>query len=317
MTRSRYTSRARRLAIALAVMAAAALLPASAFAHFEGSLTKTVDRASASPGDVLTYTLTVTSQISIPTHPAGTVSDALPAGLTFVSASAGCTNAGPVVTCTFIPPAPGASISFTILARINADVAPGLLCNTATMSHPSDTTPADNTSTACTTIPPPVVVAPPLPPVADVTPPPLPPAAGTTPPVVDSKTRLTIIKTVTPERAEAGSHVVYTIVVKNVGAATAQDVQVCDALPAGVTVPNIAGGRLRNGQICWTVAKLAAGKTNTYRLTAVIDRGRVGTVVNSVCAQGGNTAKVCSKVPVTVTHAAAAPPRSGVSGVTG
>ena len=79
-------------------------------------MTKTVDRASASPGDVLTYTLTVTSQISIPSHPTGTVTDVLPAGLTFVSASTGCTNAGQTVTCTFIPPAAGDSLSFTVLA---------------------------------------------------------------------------------------------------------------------------------------------------------------------------------------------------------
>ena len=84
MTRSRTTSRARRrAAVALAVLTAAAVLPASAFAHFEGSMTKTVDRASASPGDLLTFTLTVTSQISIPSHPTGTVTDALPTGLTF------------------------------------------------------------------------------------------------------------------------------------------------------------------------------------------------------------------------------------------
>ena len=314
--RSCFTWRARRLAIALIVLTAAAVLPASAFAHFEGSMTKTVDRASASPGDVLTYTLTVTSQISIPSHPSGTVTDALPAGLTFVSASTGCTNAGQTVTCTFIPPAAGDSLSFTVLARIDLDAAPGQLCNTSTMSHPSDTTPGDNSSTTCVTVAAPPVVTPP-PAAAEVTPPATttPPASGTTPPAVDSKTRLTIVKLVTPGQAVAGSRVIYTIVVKNVGSVAAKSVQVCDTLPNGVTVPNRAGGALRNGQICWTVAPLGAGKTITYRLTAVVDRDRAGTVVNSVCAKGGNTTKVCAKVPVIVTRAA--PPRTGVAGVTG
>ena len=311
-----FTWRARRLAIALLVLTAAAVLPPSAFAHFEGSMTKTVDRASASPGDVLTYTLAVTSQISIPSHPSGTVTDALPAGLTFVSASTGCTNAGQTVTCTFIPPAAGDSLSFTVLARINLDAAPGQLCNTSTMSHPSDTTPGDNSSTTCVTVAAPPVVTPP-PAAAEVTPPATttPPASGTTPPAVDSKTRLTIVKLVTPGQAVAGSRVIYTIVVKNVGSVAAKSVQVCDTLPNGVTVPNRAGGALRNGQICWTVATLGAGKTITYRLTAVVDRDRAGTVVNSVCAKGGNTTKVCAKVPVIVTRAA--PPRTGVAGVTG
>ena len=209
-----------------------------------------------------------------------------------------------------------------MLASIDAGAAPGQLCNTSVMHHTSDTTPGDNSSTTCVTVVAPPVAVPATPLVTEATPPPpatvtptTPPASGTTPPAVDSRTRLTIVKTVTPGQALAGSRVLYTIVVKNVGAAIAKDVQVCDALPDGVTVPNRAGGRLRNGQICWTVARLAPGKTVTYKLTAVIDRDRSGSVVNSVCVKGGNTAKVCAKVPVNVT--AAAPPRNGVAGVTG
>ena len=285
--RSCFTRRARHLTIALLVLAAAAMLPASAFATFEGSMTKTVDRATGSPGDVVTFTLTVTSQISIPTHPNGTVTDSLPAGLTFVSATGGCTNVGQDVTCSFAPPAVGQSISFTVLARIDATAAPGQLCNTSVMHHPSDTTPGDNSSTTCLTVVPPVVTPPP------------PPA----------------VETVTPGQALAGSRVIYAIVVKNIGSVAAKNVQVCDTLPDGVTVPSTAGGRLRNGQICWTITTLAAGKTITYRLTAVIDLDRSGSIVNSVCAKGGNTMKVCAKVPVSVTRAA--PPRSDVAGVTG
>lgn len=320
-----FTRRARRLTIALLVLTTAAVLPASAFAHFEGSMLKTADRATASPGDVITFTLTVTSQISIPTHPTGTVTDALPAGLTFVSASQGCTSTGQDVTCTFAPPAQGQSISFTVLARIDANAAPGQLCNTSVMHHTSDTTPADNSSTVCIAIPPPpavtppVVTPPPPPAVETVTPPApvttTPPASGSSPPAVNQNTRLTIVKTVTPGQAIAGSRVVYTIVVKNVGSVAAKNVQVCDTLPDGVTVPSTAGGRLRNGQICWTVEALNAGKSVTYRLTAVVDLDRAGTIVNSVCAKGGNTGKVCSKVPLNV--ARAAPQRSGVAGVTG
>ena len=323
--RSCFTRRARHLTIALLVLATAALLPTSAFAHFEGSMTKTVDRATASPGDVVTFTLTVTSQISIPTHPNGTVTDSLPAGLTFVSATGGCTNVGQDVTCSFAPPAVGQSISFTVLARIDATAAPGQLCNTSVMHHPSDTTPGDNSSTTClTVVPPPVVtppvVTPPPPPAVETVTPPAPvtttpPAGGSSPPAINQNTRLTIVKTVTPGQALAGSRVIYVIVVKNIGSVAAKNVQVCDTLPDGVTVPSTAGGRLRNGQICWTITTLAAGKTITYRLTAVIDLDRSGSIVNSVCAKGGNTMKVCAKVPVSVTRAA--PPRSDVAGVTG
>ncbi len=62
------------------------------------SIDKTVDVSSASPGDVVTYTLKVKN-----TGPGVAdnvvVTDALPSGTTFLSASAPCTQSGGTVTC--------------------------------------------------------------------------------------------------------------------------------------------------------------------------------------------------------------------------
>ena len=310
----------RRLLAPLVVLAAAAILPASALAHFEGKLVKTSDKSVVVPGDVIVYTMTVTSTLSIPSHPNGTITDELPAGLTFVAASAGCTGVGQSVTCVFAPPAQGESIAFTIQARVNEAATVGQLCNSATLNHPDDTTPDDNTGTVCVTVTtPPAPPAPPTPPVVPtpvVPATPVSPVAPTTPTTPKpASTKLTIGKVATPTKAIAGTRVLYTIAVKNVGAAKATNVLVCDALPAGLTVANRAGGRLRNGQICWTVASLAPGKATSFKLTVLIDRDRTGTIVNSVCAKGDNTARVCATAPITVT--AAETPRSGVAGVTG
>src|SRR5215210_5831573 len=73
-------------------------VPAFALAHSDLSLVKVVDHAEAAPGDLLTYTLLI-EQHGTRASPPGVVTDTLPPHTTFVSASAGCTAAGAVITC--------------------------------------------------------------------------------------------------------------------------------------------------------------------------------------------------------------------------
>ena len=63
----------------------------------------------------------------------------------------------------------------------------------------------------------------------------------------------------------------YTLVVKNVGKATAHDVKVCDTLPDGVTVTSTGGGKLSDGQVCWTVGMLPKGKHKQFTLLVKVD----------------------------------------------
>ena len=105
------------------------------------SLTKTDSPDPVNAGQILTYTLTV--------HNAGpatgtgvTITDTLPAGVTFVSASAGCTYASGTVTCIVANVAPGAVSQAEI--RVTPSQA-GILSNTGSVeANGADPQLADN-----------------------------------------------------------------------------------------------------------------------------------------------------------------------------
>ena len=114
-------------------------------------ITKTVDRATATPGQALVYTLTVVNN-----GPAASVGaqlvDTVPAGMTVASAP-GCVIAGATVTCPVGALAVGASRAFVVNATINTPYggAPALT-NTGVVDAPGDTNPANNSATAVTTV---------------------------------------------------------------------------------------------------------------------------------------------------------------------
>jgi uncharacterized repeat protein (TIGR01451 family) len=102
-------------------------------------------------GSTLTYTLTV-HNAGPNTAAAVNVTDALPSGVTFVSASAstGTCSGTSTVTCDLGSVANGATATITIVVT---PLAAGTLTNTATVQSTSeDANRADNTSTATTTV---------------------------------------------------------------------------------------------------------------------------------------------------------------------
>ena len=75
------------------------------------------------------------------------MTDTLPAGVTFVSAGAGCTNASGTVTCTIGGLANGANAARTIV--VTPTVTNPSLSNTATATATTtDPVPANNSATA-------------------------------------------------------------------------------------------------------------------------------------------------------------------------
>ena len=115
------------------------------------TLVKTDTPDPATVGQPLTYILTVTN---VTTGAGGAhnpiVTDTLPASVTFVAASPGCTHTAGVVTCVIGTLANGAStaVAITVLPTV-----PGSISNTATVTSDGDElTPANNTDTEGTTV---------------------------------------------------------------------------------------------------------------------------------------------------------------------
>jgi uncharacterized repeat protein (TIGR01451 family) len=162
------------------------------------------DPAAVAAGQQVTYRVAVGN--GGPSTATGvTVTDTLPAGLTFVAAgsSSGCTAAGQTVTCTVagsIPP--GSFVPLDIVAAASPSTPPGTVTNDAVAT---DSTGATATASADTTI--------------------------------DAVANLSISKTAPP--ALAGTNVTWTITVPNAGPSTADGAVVMDTLPAGFTITSV------------------------------------------------------------------------------
>jgi uncharacterized repeat protein (TIGR01451 family) len=100
--------------------------------------------------DVLTYTITVAN--NGPDAATGvTLTDELPAGVTFVSARNGCTASGNTVTCNIGSLPSGTTATGNIVVNVTATTSP--LSNTASVAATeTDPNPANNSATTSTTI---------------------------------------------------------------------------------------------------------------------------------------------------------------------
>ena len=178
-------------------------------------------------GQPLTYTLTVAN-----TGPSAatdvSMSDPLPAGVTFESADSGCSEAAGMVTCAVGTVANGASVSRQIVVL---PAAAGSLSNTATVSStPADPNGANNSATEATT--------------------------------VDPAADLRITKSDSPDPVTVGATVTYTLTVTNAGPSAASAASMSDTLPAGVTfVSADAGCSEAAGTVTCALGPLANGAT--------------------------------------------------------
>lgn len=155
-------------------------------------------------GENIVYTLTVGN--NGPDAATGvTITDTLPASLTFVSASAGCTQAGRVITCDVGGLAVGASAQVQITATATAA---GTVTNSASVSgNEGDSNPANNNATEETQV---LAAAPP-------------------------RANLGVVKTDSVDPVNVGSPLTYMITVSNAGPDAATGVVLTDTLPASVT----------------------------------------------------------------------------------
>ena len=214
------------------------------------ALTKSAP-ATVIPGSALAWTLNVTNN-GPATSNGAQVTDTLPAGVTFVSASPGCAFATGTVTCTLGTLVNGAGTSLTINVTVNAPyTGANPLVNSATVTtvNEIDTVPANNTGSASTT--------------------------------VTAQADLAITKTVNNATPTVGSNVTFTLTATNNGPNDAIGAQVSDLLPVGYAfvsaTPSV--GSYASGTGVWTIGALANGASATLTISATVLAG--GPYLNS------------------------------------
>jgi uncharacterized repeat protein (TIGR01451 family) len=227
------------------------------FLQADLALAKSASGSTITPGTDVTYTLTATNRG--PDAAADVrVSDALPAGLTFVSASPECGASGAEVTCTVSSLAAGAAQSFTVTARIASSVT-GQVTNTATVaSATADPNPADNTATLRL------------------------PSAGVA--------SLSIAKQASRAVLAPGDQVLYTLVVGNDGPSDATGVTVSDTPPAGLVLesakPAQGTCQIVGGRVSCSLGTLAPGGFTQVLVTARTAADASGSLTNAATVGG-------------------------------
>jgi uncharacterized repeat protein (TIGR01451 family) len=204
------------------------------------SLTKSSDPTQAVPGGTLAYRFLITN--AGPDAAAGvSITDTLPAGVSYVSGDAGCSATGGVVTCATANLAAGAHRTVTITVRVATD-ATGIVENRATVHTTTpDIDPSNDTGTALT-------------------------------PVLDTAD-VSITKTASPANPVPGDTITYTLTAHNDGPAPAQDVKVGDTLPGGVTFTGVDSSDCTQaaGAVACAFGTLAPGATRVVTITATAD----------------------------------------------
>ncbi len=213
------------------------------------SIAKTDSPDPAVAGQNLTYVLTV-SNSGLDGASGVTLTDTLPAGVTFVSATpshgACLPPVGLSVTCNLGNLANGASAAVTIVVTVNASTPDGaVLTNTAeTRGNELDPRPGDNTASVDTR--------------------------------VIRKADLSITKAGSPDPVVAGSSLTYTVRVINNGPSIATGVTVTDTLRPEVTLVSASAGcaydPLIRAVTC-TLGSLADGASATVTIVVTPNSG--------------------------------------------
>jgi len=204
------------------------------------SIAKAESRDPITATSTLSYTLSV-SNAGPSTAPSVRVTDVLPRGMTFVSASGAgwnCSRSGARVICRRASLPIGAAPTIVITATAPADG--GVITNTATVrSSGFELVPDDNTASVTTT--------------------------------VTAVSDLSISKRDSPDPVYAGATLTYTLDITNAGPSLANNVAVTDTLPAGATYLGASGSgwscSASGGDVICTRSSLPVGAAPPLTLT--------------------------------------------------
>jgi uncharacterized repeat protein (TIGR01451 family) len=247
----------------------------NAAAHFTAA--KTASPTTANPGQVITYTVTVTNDGTAPSTDSFT--DTPPAGVQIVTYPNSCSLTSGTLTCHTGVLAPNQSQSFVYTASMPTSYSGALggspcsptqlkIVNHAVLSEGTT-----GTSTVCVNEPVLVVTK----------------SSCTTNPV------------------PANGQLSYTLTYSNTGSAAATNTVLTDTIPVGTTVANAGGGTpsVSNGRttLSWTIGTLAAGGSGSKTFTVAVDPGNTsGQLVNSATITSTETSDTSNTVTNTVSN---------------
>jgi uncharacterized repeat protein (TIGR01451 family) len=226
------------------------------------AVAKSADKPSYTPGETISYTVTVSNigQLPIPFADIAISDPTLP-NLTLVGAAPSVLS-------------PGASVSFTGTRPVTAANC-GNVVNTATVSltrAPQPETLTTNNSASVT-----VAVA-----------------GGSCNPIItgDAATALTITK-VGPKASQVRRAVRYKLRVTNVGSAVARNVIVRDPVPTGMTVAKLPpNATLSKGQLRWSIGDLQPGQSVIVEVFLRAERNVSRRICNVGFASASNAPEV-------------------------
>ncbi len=208
-------------------------------------------------GDNLTYTLTVSN--NGPTGLTGvTVSDILPAGLTFVSSVSGCTESNGTVTCPIGALAGDGGAMLSFVAAVDPGQTSDISNPAAVMGNEADPDPGNNTSNHVT-------------------------------PVI-SEADLEITKDDGVTSIVPGNNLTYTLTVTNNGPSNSSGGALSDDLPTGLTFVSSASGCAElAGTVTCTFGSLADGANTVLTFVAAVDPGQTVQIDNTASVTGNET----------------------------
>ena len=241
-------------------------------------VTKTANVAQVGVGGQVTYTITATNRGAGPA-PTVIVTDTPDPGLRVdsVTPSQGTCEPGVPISCQVGPLAPGQSATVTVVATATAA---GTLRNAVTVLPTTDGGGGQLAGGAVE---------------------------------AQAVPALTLRKRASRHVVHPGDNVTFLITVRARGTGTARAIEVCDDLPPGLSVVSTGGGRIRNGQPCWTIDRLDAGDSRTLRLrVAVSESARPGRLTNVATLTTASTTQTArARIRVVVPNPFACPSSAG------
>jgi uncharacterized repeat protein (TIGR01451 family) len=201
-------------------------------------------------GETLSYSLAISN--NGPSNAGGiTITDTLPTGVSFASASPGCSQSAGVVTCTLAGLSSGANLARTIVVTVNSATTAILTNNVEIRGNQFDPDSSNNSDLITTT--------------------------------VNAVADLQVSKTDTPDPVVAGETLSYSLAISNNGPSDAGGITITDTLPTGVSFASASPGCSQSaGVVTCTLAGLSSGANLARTIVVTVNSATTGLLSNSV-----------------------------------